>query len=247
MSNPPDEQRPSAKRLPRGRHGLPRAAVVSNQRERIIEAIVYVCATKGYPTVTVEDITARAGVSRRTFYDLFADKEQCFLVAYDLVVERLFTEVSTAFSAGKREWPERIAAALRALARLLAAEPALARFVIVEVLSAGRSALARRDQALTRFESFFDAGRQGLPEAMRSQQLVAQAVVGGIYEALYAQILEGDIAALPELVPDLLYCALVPYLGHRRAMAASKAERANWIRWTAAGGAAIKPQRTVKP
>ena len=69
--------------------------------------------------------------------------------------------------------------------------------MIVEVLAAGRAALARRDQALTRFEAFFEAGGLGLPEGMEGQELLAQAVVGGLYEALYSQILEGDLESLP--------------------------------------------------
>ena len=231
MTGPPAD-RPNAKRLPRGRHGLPRAEVVSNQRERIIASIVHVCATKGYPAVTVEDITSYAGVSRRTFYDLFADKEQCFLAAYDQSAERLVSEVGAAFNADGPGWPERVGSALRSLAGLLAAEPCLARFMIIEVLAAGRPALARRDQALTRFEAFFEAGRLVLPEGMEGQELLVQAVVGGLYEALYSQILDGDVQSLPDLVPDLIYCALVPYLGHRRAIASSMIERERRARFT---------------
>ncbi|MBV9166786.1 MAG: helix-turn-helix transcriptional regulator, partial [Solirubrobacterales bacterium] len=64
--------------LPRGRHNLTRAFVASNQRERIIDALAAVCARKGYRATTVEDVIAEAGVSRRTFYDLFTSKQQCF-------------------------------------------------------------------------------------------------------------------------------------------------------------------------
>jgi hypothetical protein len=106
--------------------------------------------------------------------------------------------------------------------------------MIVEVLAAGRPALARRDEALTRFEAFLEPGRLGLPEAMESQALIGQAVVGGLYEAIYNQILDGETASLPELVPDLVYCALVPYLGHRRAIAGSRAERDRRARFTTA-------------
>ena len=246
MADPPGD-RPSAKRLPRGRHGLPRAAVVSNQRERIIDSIVHVCATKGYPAVTVEDITSYAGVSRRTFYDLFVDKEQCFLAAYDLIAERLVTEVGSAYAAGDLEWPERMAAALRSLAAVLAAEPCLARFMIVEVLAAGRPALTRRDQALSRFEAFFETGRLGLPDGMEGQELIGQAVVGGLYEALYTQILDGEAELLPDLVADLVYCALVPYLGHRRAMAASKAERERRARFVTDATAGEQPAESRAP
>jgi AcrR family transcriptional regulator len=245
MPPSPKKPKPSGKRLPRGRHGLPRDVVVSNQRERIIASMVHVCAAKGYPAVTVEDITVYAGVSRRTFYDLFSAKEDCFLVTYDLLVERLVTEVGSAYAQGDVEWPERVGAALRVLVDLLASEPDLARFMIVEVLAAGRPALARRDEALTRFEAFFETGALGLPAGMGGQKLLAQAVVGGLYEALYAQILDDEVAALPELVPDLVYCAVVPYLGHRRAIASSTVERAKGARFTKAPVDPTKPQRAL--
>jgi AcrR family transcriptional regulator len=184
-----------------------------------------VCAAKGYPAVTVEDIIAHAGLSRRTFYDLFADKEKCFLAAYDLIVERLLGEVDAAYSAGECPWPERVAASLRALTETLASEPELARMAIVEVLAAGQRALERRDAALRAFTRFFEAGRALLPAAMTGQELVEQAVIGGLYEALYTHIVHAQAVRLPELLPDLLYCAVVPYLGHTKAMAARERER----------------------
>jgi AcrR family transcriptional regulator len=224
MSASPDP-RHTRRGLPRGRHGLPRAFVVQNQRERIFDSLAVVCAAKGYPAVTVEDIIAHAGVSRRTFYDLFADKEKCFLAAYDLIVERLLSEVNEAYLAGGRPWPERIAACLRALTETLASEPELARLAIVEVLAADRRALERRDAALRAFTRFFAPGRVLLPAAMAGKERVEQAVIGGLYEALYTHIVGSQAVRLPELLPDLLYCALVPYLGHTKAIAARKRER----------------------
>ena len=220
-----DRSRSGPRRLPRGRHGLPRAFVVENQRERIFDSLVAVCAVKGYPATTVEDVTARAGVSRRTFYDLFTDKEDCFVAAYDRIVERAIGEASEAFAGGEGDWPQRLAAGLRALIELFGAEPALARVVIVEVLAAGRRALEHRDAALARFAVFFEGGRAGLPAMMEGQELLAQAVIGGLYEALYSCVLEGQTELLPELLPDLVYCALVPYIGHTAALAAGEAER----------------------
>jgi AcrR family transcriptional regulator len=214
-----------SKQLPRGRHGLPRSVVVENQRGRIFEALAAVCAAKGYAEVTVRDITEHAGVSRHTFYELFSDKEQCFLATYDGVVHRLLDRVSAAYYSGDRSWPERISAAVRALVQSCADDPNLARLTMVEVLSAGPQALACRDAALRRFAVFFEPGRVALPADMESQQLLAQGVIGGLYEALYAQILDGQTERLPELLPDLVYCVLVPYLGHAPALAASEAER----------------------
>jgi AcrR family transcriptional regulator len=214
-----------AQRLPRGRHGLSRAFVVSNQRERIIESLAQVCAARGYRATTVEDVIGQAGVSRRTFYDLFADKQQCFLVAYELVMDRLYAAVEAAYWAGERPWPQRMASGLVALLELLAAEPVFARLVMVEVLAAGRTALERRDAQLRRFEAFFGPGRVGLPAALPEPQLLARAVVGGLSEVLYTRIVSGDTEGLPDAAADLVYCALVPYLGHAEASAASAALR----------------------
>jgi AcrR family transcriptional regulator len=214
-----------AQRLPRGRHGLSRDFVTENQRERIFDSLAAVSAAHGYAEVRVQDITEHAGVSRRTFYDLFADKEQCFLAAYELIMERLIGEVSAAYAAGDRPWPERVATALRALIQRYASEPDLARLAMVEVLAAGRAALERRDAALRRFATFLDPGKAGLPAEMEGTEVLTQAVIGGLYEALYTYIVDGHTEQLPALVPDVLYCVLVPYLGHAQALAASDAAR----------------------
>lgn len=180
---------------------------------------------KGYVDVTVQDIIDHAGVSRRTFYDLFSDKEQCFLAAYDEIVDRLFDAVQHTYGSEVRTWPERVSAAMGELVFHCAAEPELARLAMVDVLAAGSRALARRDETLHRFATFFEEGRNLLPEEMAFQELLAQAVVGGLYEALYAYILDGQARQLPDRIPDLLYCALVPYLGHDRALAESRARQ----------------------
>lgn len=221
MSSATERSGSSGQQLPKGRHGLTRAFVISNQRERIVESLAYVCATKGYRTVTVEDIIGHAGVSRRTFYDLFSDKQQCFLLAYELVMDRVFAAAEAAYWEGERRWPERIASALNAVLEQFAAEPVFARLAMVEVLGAGRAALARRDAELKRFEVFFGPGRVGLPAALVGQHL-GRAVVGGLSEALYARILAGEATTLPQIAADIVYCALVPYIGHAQAIATSR-------------------------
>jgi AcrR family transcriptional regulator len=236
-----EHHHPDGRRLPRGRHGLPRAFVVRNQRDRIFASLATVCALKGYAEVTVQDITQHAGVSRRTFYDLFSDKEQCFLAAYDQVIERLLAAVSAAYWAGEVPWPERIAAALKALVGLYMAEPDFARLITVEVLGAGHRALAHRDAALRQFAVFFEAGTAGLPASMEDRHLLVQAVIGGLYEILYSQIMEGKTERLPELLPELMYCVLVPYLGHGAAIAARDAAR------LAAAEAAVAEPSVIKP
>jgi AcrR family transcriptional regulator len=77
-----------------GRHGLDRAFVIQNQRDRILNAIAEEVARKGYVETTVADVVSRAGVSSRTFYDFFRDKAECFLAAYDAAIETLLRHVS---------------------------------------------------------------------------------------------------------------------------------------------------------
>jgi AcrR family transcriptional regulator len=214
---------PSDRSLPRGRHDLSRAFVVSNQRERIMDALAVVCAAKGYGAATVEDIITEAGVSRRTFYDLFSGKRGCFLTTYELVMDRVLRVVEHTYSAGDGDWPQRMTRLLRTLLGLLAAEPHLAHLVTVEVLAAGQAALESRDATLRRFEDFFGAGAEALTIPERERRLLARAVIGGLAETLYSRIAVGEAERLPEAGPDLLYCMLVPYLGHHGARAASRA------------------------
>jgi AcrR family transcriptional regulator len=180
---------------------------------------------KGYPAVTVEDVTRRAGVSRRTFYDMFADKEDCFLRAYELIVDRLLAAVADSYASVEGDWPRQLGAALRAVTELFRSEPELARLVVVEALAAGHRALRQRDALLKRFVVFFEGGRAALPAAIQGEELLLQAVVGGLYEAFYGYIVEGQADRLPDLLPDLLYCALVPFVGHGAATEASESER----------------------
>lgn len=235
-------KRRGAGQLPRGRHSLPRAFVVSNQRERIIDALAVVCATKGYAAATVEDIIAQAGVSRRTFYDLFSSKQECFLVAFELVMDRVLAVVERAYASENGEWPQRMSRVLRTLLHQLAAEPELARLVMVEVLAAGQAALERRDAALRRFEVFFTAGATAVPLAGQEQRLLARAMIGGLAETLYNRIAAGETDRLADAGPDLLYCMLVPYLGHDRALAAS----ARWDLGPTDGDGASRDARSLK-
>jgi AcrR family transcriptional regulator len=203
---------PTVRRLPRGRHGLPREFVVSSQRERLLDATSRAVSELGYPGLTVAAILQRAGVSRKTFYEHFADKEECFLAAYDVVSAGLLHGVSQAYEQ-PAPWRDRVRAGLAEFLRLLAAEPAFARMCIVEVLAAGPRALQRRDDAMRMFTVFFDAGGDELPPGITPPPLVSESVVGALYEIIYARIRRGETDELPSLLDDLMYVALVPFLG----------------------------------
>lgn len=204
-------------RLPRGRHGLPRRFVVHNQRERMLLAVAEAVAEQGYATTTVADIIARARLSRRTFYEHFTDKEECFLAAYDTVVEQMLAGVGHAYEQAGDDWTHRVYDGLEAFVNYLVAEPAFARMCIVEVVAAGPEARGRRDAAMRVFVDFLQPGREQAPKGVVVPELAADIVVGGIYEIIYTRLLRDAAEELVEMLPQLVYCALVPFVGHRAA------------------------------
>jgi AcrR family transcriptional regulator len=200
------------KQLPRGRHGLPRETVAESQRGRIIQSMIEAAAERGYQETRVADVVEGAGVARKTFYDFFADKQDCFLAAYDQVSGRLFETASTAYNGGSdAPWAERIRAAMAALLELLAGWPDGAKFAVVEVLAAGPKALVRRDAALRQFTELVEAGRS--ESTVELPGMTSVAIVGGINELLYSEILHGATARLPARLPDIVYWITQPFLG----------------------------------
>ena len=219
-----------SERLPRGRHGLPREAVTESQRGRILQAMVAVVSERGYPETRVVDVIELAGVSRKTFYELFSSKEDCFLATYDMLLGTLLGDTARGFqSKPGAPWAERIAAGLGELLTDMAEHPDEARFAIVEVLAAGPKALARRDAALRQFTGFLDAGRA--ETSVELPGITSLSIAGGVNELLYSEILHGATASLPSRLPDLMFWIVLPFLGPERA-----AEERDRIAAEGAGG-----------
>jgi AcrR family transcriptional regulator len=199
-------------RPPRGRHGLPPEVIARSQRDRLLEATMGVVASKGYAATTVADLTKQAGVSRTTFYELFADKEACFLAAYDSAADSLVRRISSAYE-GEQRWPDRVRAGLATLLEALAAEPGQARLALVDVASAGPAAQRRLRAAVQRLTPFLDEGRDFAPSGRKlpanTSRMAAGAVVGLISDELVA----GRAGELPGLLSDVLFATLVAYLG----------------------------------
>jgi AcrR family transcriptional regulator len=212
-------------RLPRGRHGLPREAVADSQRGRMLDAMIEVVAARGYAETRVVDVIGVAGVSRKTFYELFDSKEDCFLAAYDILFGRLLGEAEAGYGAlGGSPWPERVRVGMGAVLEHLATHPDEARFALVEVLSAGPRALARRDAALRQFTGFIEAGRAEC--AVDLPGSTSLTIAGGIAELLYSEVLHGAGAALPSRLPELVFLVVLPFLGPDRAGAERELARA---------------------
>jgi AcrR family transcriptional regulator len=197
---------------------LPREAVTESQRNRIHQAMIEVVSERGYPETRVVDVIGVAGVSRKTFYELFDSKEDCFLAAYDVLLENLLGEATDEFeSMPGAPWAERVSAALAALLDHLSEHPGEARFAIVEVLAAGPKAMARRDAALRQFTGFIEAGRS--ETSVELPGITSLAVAGGINELLYSEILHGAVGRLPSRLPDLMFWVTLPFLGAEGAAA----------------------------
>jgi AcrR family transcriptional regulator len=194
--------------LPSGRHGLLRSFVAANQRERILSAVAQAAAEVGYTGMNVEVIIARAGVSRRTFYEHFRNKEDAFFAAYEAAVRQVATHVRRAYL-NERTAQERLRAGIEAFLQFLAGGPELARMCIVEVLAAGPRAIARRNQAMRMFADIIEDNIHELVPSCRRPALTAETIVGGIHEAVFSRILAGRIDELPGLADDLLVAILM--------------------------------------
>ena len=208
-------------RLPSGRHGLSRDEVVQSQRDRMIEAMISAVAEKGFSETTVADIISRAGVSRATFYEQFADKEDCFIAAYADVMGRMLAFVAEGFAAeGDRDWVDSVRGGARSLLTYLAQNPVAVRVGIVEGFGAGSRARDRYQEAVGSFFPFLDAGRELIDDGDRVPGEAARVVVGGISALIFNEASAGRAENLPNLLPEMVYLAVVPYVGHEGAMAA---------------------------
>jgi AcrR family transcriptional regulator len=172
--------------------------------------MAHVVADKGYAATTVADVVERAGVSRRTFYEQFADKEACFLAAYDAGLAAVLTHIgATAGAAGPAAgWRERARAGVVGFLELLAAEPAFARALQVEILTAGRAALERRAAMLATFSgvwrSLHEAARAEDPALPPLPDEVFPVLTAGIEELVRHRIRTEGPAALPGLAEPIL-------------------------------------------
>ncbi len=200
-------------RPPSGRHRLPKEVVAQSQRARILEAMIRAVAAKGYAATTIADVTKAAGVSRTTFYEMFEDKEACFLAAYDDMVDRLIRRVIAAYERQDSPWPQRARTGLAALLEALAAEPDLARLAFVDVGSAGPAAQRRYRAAVQRFAPLFDEGRDFAPGGRSLPPNTSRMAIGGVTGLIADELVAGRGKQLPDLLSDALFATLTPYVG----------------------------------
>ena len=185
-------------------------ATTASQRARMLDAITRAVADKGYSRVTVGDVVGLAGVSRRTFYEQFKDKEDCFLAAYATGTEALIKDmVAASLAVGDdADWREVLQVAIDSYVGGLAADPEFAKTFLVDVLGAGHAAVELRVQVYEQFVLQYvilarRAAREQ-PEIGEVPEVYLRALVGGIGELVQQHLLTKDAKTLPELAPVLV-------------------------------------------
>lgn len=192
-----------------GKHGLTPEQVASSQRERVLAAMRELVAGRGYQGVPVAEVIRHAGVSRKTFYELYAGKEECFVAVYERELERLLDPTLQAFD-GDEPWVDRLRTALGVLLGALAADADGARICFVEALTAGPLALARRNAAMARLDPLFappDAAGAG------GSRAITAGAVGYLSELLNREVAAGRTAELPALRSELMSTLTLPFTG----------------------------------
>jgi AcrR family transcriptional regulator len=194
--------------LPRGPQALPRAEVMADQRGRLLQALVELVDEHGWAGVRVAELVARAGVSRRSFYEHFENKQECLLAAFDVSVQRLTERIAKAYDP-HMEWQEQVRAIVGAVFAATLERPNAMRLVCVDVGAAGPTGVARWGRGAAQFELFLREvfarapGEGGIPEP------VAKAVVGALRKIIYSRVAEGQSgralrAELDKVLPEVV-------------------------------------------
>jgi AcrR family transcriptional regulator len=224
--------RPSTLPL-RAPRDLPHEQVSEIQRSRLVAAAVRAVEELGYADTTVAQITSRARVSRRTFYELFANREECLAEVLEDAVALIENELAAA-NLGSVVWRERVRLGLWVILSFFDREPVLARVCVVQALQGGPTILERREEILTRLARIVDEGRAQSTRVADLTPLTAEGLVGAALAILYARILKGQRKPLRGLLGELMGMIVLPYQG----AAAARREQARPAPAPLAGAAA---------
>jgi AcrR family transcriptional regulator len=165
---------------------------------RLLEAMAYVVAQKGYADTTIADIVREAAVSRRTFYEHFATKADCLVALYEAASHNALKVLRQAVDPG-RNWEEQVEGALAAYLSAMAANPVLLRTLFIEILHLGPQGLAARRRVNQEIADYMLGVVNGGRSGSNVPPPLAMAVVGGIHELVLQAIEDGKVEELPEL------------------------------------------------
>lgn len=202
-----------------------RTSAHRDQRRRILRAIAELVAKRGYADVTVELIVKRARVSYKTFYKHFSGKEDCFKELFDSAFEETDRAIRERLDAEAGGWSERVVLALGIWVERIAAEPLVARAVIVEAPTVGAGMLERYERATKAFVPLFREGRELNPRGEELPATVEDTLSGSVFWSAYQRLVVGEAEHLPDLLPELIELVLRTYLGQPEAARIARAPR----------------------
>lgn len=212
------------RRLPSGRHGLPPEFVAENHRERLTAGVIAAIAEHGFRDAGVTQIAAAAGVSRRTFYDFFSSKEDCYFDTYGLIEEHLLRIVSES-GKGQRSWTSKVRSRVLALVEVLAPNPDLVRFTLLAPPTTGGAALERQREFLRRLVGSLNEGAPSGRGYVAPSDEELEALAGAVSAVLTARVAAEEATQLAGDAPQLVEMVLVPIVGRRRASAEAEKAR----------------------
>jgi AcrR family transcriptional regulator len=199
--------------------------VNSPKREKILIGMLEEVGSKGYDVTSVRTILDRTGLYRQAFYDNFADKDSCYLAAFDAGVARI-EALARAAAASEETWRGKLRAALDAVLDFLDSEPDIGRALVVEVHAAGPEALARRAAAMKVVTDFIDLARQEVKGPETPPAIAPEGIVAGIHAVVHSRLSTGASEGFRQLLPEFMYFAVLPYFGAETASAEMQAARA---------------------
>ncbi len=217
----------------------PRSRIGEIQRSRLLAGAVTTIDELGYPRATVGRIIACARVSRRTFYETFANCDECFAAILEELVAAVGGELEAAGLEGL-SWRERVRMGVWTILAFFDREPALARVCVVQALRAGPLVLGRREAVLAQLAGVVDDGRGEGARAEGLTSVTAEGVVGAAFAIVYARLSRGESEPLTGLLGELMAMIVLPYLGP----AAARRER---TRPAPAAPAAVSVSRAAVP
>ena len=199
--------------------------VDSPKRDKILAGMLEVVGAEGYDATSVRTVLDHTGLYRQAFYDNFADKDACYLAAFDAGAARV-EALAIAAAASEESWRGKLRAGLGAALDFLDSEPDVGRALVVEVHAAGPKALARRADAMKKIGDFIDLARQESMGEESPPRIASEGIVAGIHAVVHGRLSTGAPEGFRQLLPEFMYFAVLPYFGAAAASAEMQAARA---------------------
>jgi AcrR family transcriptional regulator len=203
-------------RLRPRRDAGPVAHVAEIQRTRMLAAAVEAVEEVGYAGMTVAQVIGRARVSRKTFYDVFRDREDCFLAAFEHALDQARALIGAAYDPDS-DWCDGVRRSLARLLMFMDEEPGLARLCVVEALSGGERVRELRGRVLDELAAVVDRGRFVGYAIHEPPAVTSEGVIGAVFAVVQTRLLDGGSEPLTNLLGSLMSIIVLPYLGAQRA------------------------------